>query len=170
MELIKDIDSSFETELEAYKNECFLVDKSQTPFTLNIGYRTFMDFQEMLKGFSRGIGIYPGFVAHTTYWLIENKRLLGVSNLRHQLNDKLRNIGGHIGYSIRPSERKKGYATKLLAATLYEGSKMGIKEFVLTCDKDNVASIKTIRNNNGELISEDIIENIPIQRYLINYQ
>ena len=57
-----------------------------------------------------------------------------------------------------------GFATMLLSATIDEGIKLGINEFLITCDKDNIASAKTITNNNGVLLSEDIVDGIAIQR------
>jgi predicted acetyltransferase len=59
------------------------------------------------------------------------------------------NCGGHIGYGIRPSERRKGYATKLLALSLDKTKELGIQNVLVVCDEGNVASEKTILNNGG---------------------
>lgn len=67
---------------------------------------------------------------------------MGAVNIRHRLNEKLLNSGGHIGYGIRPSERRKGYASVLLALTLEITRDMGLNKVLLVCDKGNVASEK----------------------------
>src|SRR5690606_28702546 len=80
------------------------------PFVLKMETDDFESLLQKLKGFSQGMGIPDTFVPHTTYWLVNNQeRVIGAINIRHRLNEKLLNIGGHIGYGIRPSERKKGY-------------------------------------------------------------
>ncbi len=98
----------------------------------------------------------------------ENKKLLGAISIRHYLNEQLLRLSGHIGYGIRPTERRKGYATAMLKLALEKCKDMGIKQVLITCDKNNIASAKTIISNNGilenELIEED--GNI-IQRYWI---
>ena len=107
-------------------------------------------------------------VSSSTYWLVnQDDKILGVVNIRHQLNDSLLEIGGHIGYGIRPSERKKGYATELLKLALLKAKDLGITKALLTCDKDNLGSSKTITKNGGILASEDIVGGVEIQRYWI---
>jgi predicted acetyltransferase len=77
--------------------------------------------------------------------------------------------GGHIGAGIRPSERRKGYATAMISLALEECKKLGIKNVLITCDKSNIGSAKSIMNNGGVL--ESIIINpkgIEVERYWIN--
>ena len=89
-------------------------------------------------------------------------------DIRHRLNDYLLNFGGHIDYSVRKSERQKGYATEMLALALIECMKLNIKRVLITCDKDNIASAKTIINNGG-ILENEILEGSGItQRYWIN--
>jgi predicted acetyltransferase len=76
---------------------------------------------------------------------------VGVGKLRHALNDQLRKSGGHIGYSIRPSERGKGYGTMMLAELLKKAADMGMNELMLTCEPNNVTSRKVIEANKGIL-------------------
>lgn len=90
------------------------------------------------------------WVPSFTYWLIsDDKRVIGAVNIRHGLTGKLFNCGGHIGYGIRPTERQKGYATKLLAMALEKTKELGIKKVLVVCDEGNIASEKTILNNGG---------------------
>ncbi|WP_208589975.1 GNAT family N-acetyltransferase [Gracilibacillus suaedae] len=77
------------------------------------------------------------------------KTIIGVVNIRHRLSEMLLAIGGHIGYGIRPSERKKGYATKILELALLEAKKIGITRALVTCDADNIGSLKAILKNGG---------------------
>lgn len=108
-------------------------------------------------------------VPHSTYWFVrDDNKILGAINIRHWLNDYLKNIGGHIGYGIRPSERRKGYATEMLGKALDIVSEMGIKSILIICDKDNIASAKTIIKNGGVLHSEDSDNGIIFQRYWID--
>ena len=131
------------------------------------------DFQAMISRFedySQVIGLKEGLVPHSTYWFVrDDDKILGAVNIRHWLNDYLKNIGGHIGYGIRPSERRKGYATEMLRKALGIISEMGIKSVLVTCDKDNIASAKTIIKNGGVLHSEDLDNGVVFQRYWINF-
>lgn len=84
------------------------------------------------------------------------------------MNEYLLSYGGHIGYSVRRSERKKGYATEMLKLALKECEGLGITKVLLTCDKDNIASAKTIIKNEGILENEVQEEGGITQRYWIN--
>lgn len=105
--------------------------------------------------------------AHTYFLTLENKRIIGAVNIRHYLNDYLFNFGGHIGYGIRPSERKKGYAVSMLAMALPIAKELGINKVLITCDKNNVGSAKTIINNGGVLENEVSQYGEITQRYWI---
>jgi predicted acetyltransferase len=100
------------------------------------------------------------WVPHSTYWLInEENVLVGAANIRHRLNQKLLDSGGHIGYGIRPSYRLNGYASALLSMSLSITRKMGIEKVLLVCDKGNIASEKTILKNGGLFDSEFVEDN-----------
>lgn len=120
------------------------------------------------ENYSRGLGIKEGFVPHSTYWLVRNdNKVLGAVNIRHTLNDGLKHRGGHIGYGIRPSERRNGYAREMLRQALEIARKMDITKILITCDKENMASVKTIVGNGGVLDSEGIESGVVFQRYWI---
>jgi len=90
-------------------------------------------------------------------------------NIRLALNDFLRKEGGHIGYCIRPSERRKGYGTQMLRETLLFCGTIGLYDIVISCDKDNVASSGMIKKCGGKLDAEFYSEFFKevIQRYQI---
>lgn len=91
------------------------------------------------------------FVPSQTYWWAEGDTFLGRINLRHQLNDSLREIGGHIGYDVRPTARRRGHASAMLAAVLPKAAALGVEKALITCDADNIASSKVIEANGGVL-------------------
>lgn len=99
-----------------------------------------------------------GRVPATCFWLIVDGGVYGGElDLRHSLNDGLRRYGGHIGYKIRPSQRRKGYGTLLCRLGIEEARKRGIKDLLITCDDDNIGSRKVIEANGGRL--KDKVDN-----------
>lgn len=92
-----------------------------------------------------------GLVIATQFFYVRkaDNRLVGMIQVRHYFNDYLSKFGGHIGYSIRPSERRKGYATSMLNAILPYCREIGLDKLLITCIDGNIGSEKTIRNNGG---------------------
>jgi predicted acetyltransferase len=110
-------------------------------------------------------------VPQSDFFLLRNHTtIIGRSALRHWLTPSLQNVGGHIGYRIRPSERRKGYGTCLLALTLIEARKLGLERVLLTCGSDNVGSRTITEHNGGQLASESPAspEGILVARYWID--
>ena len=96
--------------------------------------------------------------------------MVGIIDIRHRLNDYLLQFGGNIGYSIRKSERRKGYAKAMLSLGLAECRNLGLEKVLITCDKENISSAKTILACGGVLENE-IAEGCRItQRYWIALQ
>ncbi|MFC4119287.1 GNAT family N-acetyltransferase [Nonomuraea zeae] len=95
-----------------------------------------------------------GLVHATHWWIVEGETYLGAIDLRHYLNGILLEGGGHIGYSIRPSARRRGLATWALGEVLREAPALGLDRVLLTCDDGNVGSARTIESNGGVL--EDV--------------
>jgi predicted acetyltransferase len=91
----------------------------------------------------------PGHVPCTYFWIVEGGTFLGSLAIRHELNDFLLNAGGHIGYSVRPSARRRGHAASALAAALPIARELGIRSVLLTCDEHNAGSRATIDTNGG---------------------
>ena len=125
---------------------------------------------QKLQDWKRGKQLPEGWVRCSTLYLIqEDGKILGKSSLRHELNDLLRTIGGHIGYIIRSDERQKGYGTAILKLTLEKAKALGLDRVLVTCDEDNVASRKIIEKNGG-VLKDTFQENemaVPKRRYWI---
>lgn len=105
------------------------------------------------------------------YFLVRGDRIIGSISIRHNINTPfLKKYGGHIGYNIRPSERRKGYATKMLYLALFKCLELGLEDIMVTCKNDNVASSKTIENNHGKFIDDVFIpeEDAIFKIYWIN--
>jgi predicted acetyltransferase len=90
-----------------------------------------------------------GLVPQTTLWLVDGQEYLGRLSIRHALTDQLRIEGGHIGYEIRPTQRRRGYATVMLGMSLPIANELGIDPALLTCDTTNIASRRVIESNGG---------------------
>lgn len=108
-------------------------------------------------------------VPDSTFFCLDEERnvVVGAVNIRHYLNETLLLNGGHIGDGVRPSERRKGIATKMIALALDECRKLGIEKVLMVCDKENVGSAKSIQNNGGILENEIEVDGIIEQRYWI---
>lgn len=101
----------------------------------------------------------PGLVPETTYWAcLRDLTVVGRIALRHQLNDELREFGGHIGYEVRPSYRRRGFATEMLRQLLQTPKAQEIGKLLLTCAPNNLASNKTIVSNGGVLYKTAFVE------------
>lgn len=134
--------------------------------------RNGLDYKELLyrwEVLSTDRAYDHGFVPSSLYFLVdENNRIYGAIHIRRVLNESLLKNGGHIGYGIRPSERKKGYVTLMLSSALPIAKSLGIHRVLVTCDKNNLASARTIMKNGGVLENEIRDGDEAIQRYWIN--
>ena len=133
-------------------------------------YEEWLDFDNRL---SKKYG--ESYVPSNVYLAIRksDNKLIGIIDIRKRLTDFLYNYGGNIGYSVIPEERKKGYATEMLRQILQKCQMLNMNRVLLTCDKENIASAKTIIANGGELENEVVDEvNLSksgvIQRYWIS--
>lgn len=120
---------------------------------------TFNEYKEWLiknNHLSQSKEIMDGWkVPSSTYWLYIEGKPVGAGKVRHFLTEKLRKEGGHIGYSVRPSERNKGYGTILLKKLLYEANKIGIENALLTIRNENEYSLKVALANGGVIEKSD---------------
>lgn len=154
---ITELDESMRTECIDYAEELGRSDRELVPWPLTQLVEDFPAYVTFLKDSSLGVGLKDGWVPSSTYFLVNGScRILGVANLRHRLTEHLLREGGHIGYSVRPSERRKGHATAMCAMVLEKAREMGIERVLITCDKDNLASARVIQKNVGVLENETI--------------
>jgi predicted acetyltransferase len=99
--------------------------------------------------------ILPQFVPQTVFWMIDdNNQAVGMVRMRHFLNARLLQHGGHIGYYVRRSERKKGYATQALRLALDQLRRRGVERALITADPNNTASTRVIIANGGTFDGE----------------
>lgn len=117
-------------------------------------YEEYTDWINLVKECEKPNNKLLGVQASTYFAIDENEKIVGCIELRHSINENLATIGGHIGYSVCPSERRKGYATNMLKLVLEEARRLGLEKVLLTCDADNIASRKTIVKNGGVLERE----------------
>ena len=115
------------------------------------------DWLAKLEAYQRGDRtMMEGTVPSTTYFafLKNDSKIVGIIDIRHRLNEYLMDFGGHIGYGVRPTERRKGYATQMLALALKECRKLGLEKVLVTCGKKNLGSSGVIKKNGGVLENE----------------
>ena len=122
------------------------------------------------SGLANGIDLRDGYVPCTTLFLkrMSDNKVCGSISIRHELNDFLFKFGGHIGYSITPSERGKGYGKLQLKMGLEIAKSLGIKNCLITADVENIVSNKTIISEGGILENTVMWNNDPLNRYWIN--
>ncbi|WP_242275818.1 GNAT family N-acetyltransferase [Bacillus cereus group sp. BfR-BA-01445] len=108
-------------------------------------------------------------VPSSQFLSFEKGELIGFVNIRHRLNEELLRESGHIGYSVHPDKRRQGYVIKQLKLALGEAQKLGLKKVLITCDKSNVGSAKTIQKVGGVLEDEVASSHTSeiVQRYWI---
>jgi predicted acetyltransferase len=128
----------------------------QVPYFLHF-YKEGMPFShylEVLAEQQRGLNLAPNHVPSTFLFAFVGPRIVGRVSIRHSLNAFLERVGGHIGYAVVPEFRRRGYATAILRLSVQMArEKFGITRILVTCDDDNVGSIRTIEKNGGILES-----------------
>jgi predicted acetyltransferase len=157
-----------EAEFREFITEFRTANEKLVPYSIN--QRDF-NFQKLIKSLqdeSNGIGIQDDWVPTSTYFLVNNNnKILGATNIRHQLTENLKIEGGHIGYGIRPNQRGKGLGTLQLKLALQKIKEFGINKVLITCNKENTHSAKVITKNGGIFDSEIEKEDRIVQRYWV---
>lgn len=149
-------DLSYVDEIIKYKEEA-LFEKAIINSSISLEkFSSFEDWLEELKKRSTQETVPEGLVPSSTYLGVREKDnyIVGMIDIRHYLNKYLTQVGGNIGYSVRKTERNKGYAKQMLKLALEKCKELKIKKVLITCDEDNIASEKVILSANAKF--EDI--------------
>ncbi len=158
---------NYERQIKDMLEEWYATGEKIVPYAIRrLDYHDFKFYCENLE-----VAIPPeNYVKDSTFFCLDEERdiVVGAVNIRHYLNESLLLDGGHIGDGVRPSERGKGIATKMISLALEECKKLGIYRVLLVCDKDNVASAKSIINNGGVLENKPEVGGVIQQRYWID--
>ena len=131
----------------------------------------FARYLEVLAEQARGENLLPGHVPSTFLFAFAGTRIAGRVSIRHELNPYLERFGGHIGYVVVPEFRRRGIATEMLRQALVIAREvLGLVRVLVTCDDDNIGSIRTIEKNGGVLegITGDPEMTTPKRRYWID--
>ena len=158
-------DVSFEQILD-YKEE-FVLNNEIIHGAANMTDLSVAEWVQFTENTKYKESVIPGFVTAHTFFASDNNKIVGIINARHELNDYLLNFGGHIGYSVRKSERRKGYAKAMLSYTVDFLFSLGLEKVLITCDKMNIASKRTIESCCGILENEVATEDRTTLRYWI---
>lgn len=153
MELIRVQDSDYKRTYELYMS--FLENENgYINSVYGYDYKRFLEWIEMKRDWSMGRNLPEGFVPDTTYVLKDNGVYVGVFNLRHTLNDFLKEGPGHIGYCIKKEYRGRGYATRGLEMVLSKAFELGIEEVYMSVNKNNPKSLN-VQLRNGAYIHHE---------------
>jgi predicted acetyltransferase len=126
------------------------------------------DYLEVLRRQRDGIDLPLNHVPSTFLFAFVEARIVGRVSIRHVLNESLARVGGQIGYVVVPEFRRRGYATEILRQALHIARRsLGISRALVTCDEDNIGSIKTIEKNGGRL--ENVIRDPDLPKAKCRY-
>ena len=166
LKLVK-LEEKYKNQLFDMMDEWYSTGEKIVPYAIRKNdYHNFEGYLEKLEVKENDQGLVPD----STYFCLDTERniFVGAVNIRHYLNESLLLNGGHIGDGVRPSERRKGIATKMIGLALEECRKLGIEKVLMVCNKENIGSAKSIQNNGGILENEIEVEDREImQRYWI---
>lgn len=149
-ELVKP-DMSYADEISAYREELLSHDSSMDGCASLRRCETPEEWLNDVALYTAEATLPEGFVLADQFIYVrrKDKKIVGMIQLRHYLNERCEKYFGHIGYSVRPTERRKGYATKMLKKCLKKAKKLGLSRVLLTCADDNEGSRRTIVKNGG---------------------
>lgn len=129
------------------------------------------EYIKICKDYEDPEKVPPHLVSATQFLFIRisDNRLVGMTQVRHRFNDYLEKYAGHIGYSVRPSERRKGHAKEMLRMTLPFCREIGLQKVLITCNDGNIGSERTILANGGvyESTIYESNENQSLKRFWI---
>ena len=167
IKLTKEYETRLKEMIEEWKSDIIENNTNHSPWVI---FKTDPhDFDNYLKNLETKEET-DTWVPDSVFFLLDTERniLLGAVNIRHWLKGELVRTGGHIGDGIRPSERRKGYATEMIRLALLECKKLGLDRVLMVCERDNIGSAKSIMKNGGVLEKEIINPDGSVeQRYWI---
>lgn len=158
-----------EKQIILYKKEHFDYGDMQVHGTGGLAF--FNSYEEWLNHINTIRNLNPKTGVQTSTFFskrISDGKLIGCIKIHHSLTDELKN-GGHIAYGIRPSERKKGYGIAQLELCLEFAKRIPLKQVVVACDKDNIASASTAKSCGGVLANEFEEDGVIKQHYVFNF-
>lgn len=166
---------NYEKELLAFRREFIESGDSMDGSSSLRRYENIKDWLMMLDKMEDPDTVPEGFVPATLFLYVReaDQRVVGMIQIRRGLNDFLENYGGHIGYCVRPSERRKGYAKAMLQETLvYCSQTLGLPFVLISCLENNEASRRTILSNGGKYINTVFWSErgVNLQRYKIELE
>ena len=163
LKLVK-LSAAYKKQLFDLLDEWYATGEKIVPYAIRkADYHDFDRYVSAIEGPGDGGETVPD----STFFCLDVERniFVGAVNIRHSLNAGLLLYGGHIGDGVRPSERRKGIATQMIALALKECRKLGIRRVLMVCDKENIGSAKSILNNGGVLENEVVVNGVTQQRY-----
>lgn len=152
--------------LNEMMEEWWYADEKIVPYAIRKkDYHNFEEYIDSLEEKDESNGRVPD----STFFCLDTdtNTFVGAVNIRHYLNESLLLNGGHIGDGVRPSRRREGIATKMIAMALEECKKLGLEKVLMVCDKENIASRRTIEKNGGILENEVEVDGVIEQRFWI---
>lgn len=166
LKLVK-LEPKYRRHLEEMMTEWYATGEKIIPYAIRrLDYRNFDNYLKNLEVRDADEGLVPD----STFFCLdeEQDRFVGAVNIRHYLNEGLLRNGGHIGDGVRPSQRRRGIATAMIALALEECRALGIGRVLMVCDKNNIGSAKSIQKNGGVLENEIVVDGVTEQRYWID--
>lgn len=161
-------DHTFEAAYRAAMADWLASEENLTPLSLTYDLNDFQALLQHLADEKQGINLQPGFVPTTNWWVLDEAgQMVGACCFRHQLNDFLVNVGGHIAYGIRPGFRNRGYARQVLRLVLEQARIRGYERVLLTVEKENEASKRVILACDGVLENEYPVDIVPLDIHWI---
>ncbi|MBQ9459506.1 MAG: GNAT family N-acetyltransferase [Oscillospiraceae bacterium] len=159
----------YDREIQAYRSEFLFPGMSMDGGGSLIRFESTKEWLEHVERYKHAETVPPDRVPTTQYIYVreEDGKVVGVIQIRHYLNELLARFSGHIGYSVAPSERRKGYATQMLGLVLPKCGELGIERVLITCVQGNLGSRGTILKNGG--IYESTVYEEEKDRYLERY-
>jgi|HigsolmetaAR203D_1030402.scaffolds.fasta_scaffold00402_12 predicted acetyltransferase len=143
--------------------------EKMAPFVLRMDMNDFESYVRTLRQMKTEPTDGRKTVNSSTFWLTDGRgRVLGAVNIRHALNEHLLKIGGHITFGIRPSERGKGYAKRMLELAMEEARKLNLSRVLIVCGADHEAARRTILSAGGVRENQTFFNGKMYDRYWID--